>query len=437
MTGPLRWLKRLTPKNLFGRALLIMALPLVLVQLIATYIFYDKHWASVARQLSASLAGEVAWLVESWHGTSDPETRLALLNDTARYMGLDISAQPSMRIGSFASTEIHFPVFERQLRRRIPYPFAIRYLPEQDVIHILILAEDAMLQIEAPKKRLASSTTLIFTGWTVGASLLLMLVAVLFLRNQIRPIVRLAEAAERFGKGQETPGFEPSGAREVRQAARAFIGMRERIRRQVASRTEMLAGISHDLRTPLTRIKLQLAMLPKEVADGLQQDVAEMEHMVEEYLAFARGNAGEASVSVSLDALMEEAIAPYRRQPGKVHITAIPERPVTLRPNAIRRALRNLVENALRYGRECWITVAVRRRTLIVTIEDDGPGIPESERERVFQPFQRLEASRNVESGGAGLGLSIVRDIVHGHGGEVLLKDSHHGGLKVIVSLPL
>ncbi len=434
---PTRWLKKVMPKSLFGRALLIMVMPVILVQLIATYIFYDRHWASVTRHLSSSLAGEVTWLVETWHNSTNNTERNKLLQDAATYMGLDVSAQPSMRIGSFASTEIHFPVFEKQLRQRIEYPFTIRYLPQQDTIHILILVEGAMLRIAAPKKRLASSTTLIFTGWTVGASLLLIMVAVIFLRNQIRPIVRLAEAAELFGKGQDSPDFHVSGAREVRQAARAFIGMRERIKRQVDSRTTMLAGISHDLRTPLTRMKLQLALLPTDIASGLQEDVAEMEHMVEEYLAFARGDAGEQSTEVNLSEFMSGVIAPYARSKQQVCLAPPPNKKVTLRRNAMLRAIRNLIDNALRYGTKCWISTTLRRRALIITIEDNGTGIPEHERERVFQPFQRLDNSRNSESGGAGLGLSIVRDIIHNHGGSVTLKDSQYGGLKVVINLPL
>lgn len=438
MKRPVTPLKRLMPKTLFGRAFLILVLPVVLVQLVAAYIFYEKHWASVTRHLSASLAGEIAAVVERWHREPEEEARQQLILETFRHMGLQVTVEPPLRIGKKASREVHFPVFEQSLRQRIDLPFAVRYLAEEETLIVLILAEDAMLRIEAPEKRLASSTTVIFMGWMLGSALILLLVAMLFLRNQIRPIVRLADAAEKFGKGQESPGFRPSGALEVRQAAKAFLDMRARIRRQVEGRTEMLAGISHDLRTPLTRMRLQLAMLSDAAAvESLQQDVSEMEHMVEEYLAFARGEEGEQAASRHLPELMERITAPYVKNNQPVHVGLVPELTLTVKPRAVCRAIRNLIDNALAYGDECWVEMKARRRHLILMVDDDGPGIPPEDFARAFQAFERLDKSRNRETGGAGLGLTIVRDIIHAHGGNISLEPSHHGGLRVVVELPL
>lgn len=434
----IRRIKRLLPTSLFGRAFLILVLPVIIVQIITAHIFFDRHWASVTRHLSESLAGEVAWLVEGWDNAPDNLARRRILAQTTRFMGFAVYLEPSLKLSDWASEEVHFPMFERKLRDRIEQPFTMRFLPEHDVLQLLILAEGGMLRVEIPKKRLASSTTLIFLGWMIGASVLFLLIAVVFLRNQIRPIVRLAEAAERFGKGQYMAGFHPSGAREVRQAAKAFIDMRERITRQVESRTAMLSGISHDLRTPLTRMKLQLAMLPEDTGrDELQQDIADMEHMVEEYLAFAKGEGGEAATTIRLDIFMHEVMEPYQRENKPVQLGEVPERSATMKTKAMQRVIRNLMENALRYGDECLVTVKAMRRRVEFIVDDNGPGIAPEDRDAVFQAFRRLEGSRNTQTGGAGLGLTIVRDIVHAHGGDVLLDDSPKGGLRAIVRLPL
>ena len=307
-------------------------------------------------------------------------------------------------------------------------------------LNILIPVKGAMLRIEAPKKRLVSSTNLIFIGWMVGSAMLLLFIAILFLRNQIRPIIQLSLAAERFGRGQKVEGFRPAGALEVRQAARAFIDMRDRISRQVESRTAMLAGISHDLRTPLTRMRLELEML--EGVDGikeLREDVTEMQDMVESYLAFASGDANEQAESISISELLTSVVSPYQRGEGStVSLGKLPSRSITVKPQSVTRAVRNLIDNALRHGNGCWVNVKLRRKYCLIIVDDDGAGIPESERELVFRAFKRLDESRNSKTGGAGLGLSIVRDIIHAHGGDVKLEQSpDKGGLRAIISLPL
>ena len=433
-------LRLVTPKTLFARALLILVLPILLVQLIAVYIFYDRHWASVTRQLSSSLAGEVTWLVEHWDYSTDEERRKWLALQAARNYGLKVATLPPMRASlPEESRKAYFPVFEKQLTQRINRPFSLHYVEPTEQLNILVPIRGAMLRIEAPKKRLASSTTLIFIGWMVGSALLLVLVAILFLRNQIRPIIQLSTAAERFGRGQTVEGFRPSGASEVRQAARAFINMRDRISRQVESRTAMLAGISHDLRTPLTRMRLELEM--QENANGMNElrgDVEEMQRMVESYLTFASGEKAEKAEIISIAELLTKAVEPYQRRQLEVSLGELPDRSISVKPQAMTRVIRNVLDNALRYGSHAWVSVKLRRNKCFIMIDDNGPGIPQNKRELVFRAFHRLEESRNVQTGGAGLGLSIVRDSVHSHGGEVSLSDSEkRGGLRVTISLPL
>ncbi len=265
-----------------------------------------------------------------------------------------------------------------------------------------------------------------------------LLIAILFLRNQIRQIRKLAQAAESFGRGVDTPEFRPSGATEVRTAARAFIVMRERIKRQLRTRTDMLAGISHDLCTPLTRMKLQLAMIPdREVAKELTGDVQQMEHMIEEYLDFARGDVREDSARISVNSLLEEIIADYRRSNADIVLEVTQDSIAELRVIAFRRMLHNLIDNAVRYGKRCRVTLKGQANAFEIAIDDEGPGIPADKRDEVFQPFRRLDPSRNVNTGGVGLGLTIARDIVLSHGGSITLGNAPQGGLRVVVRLPL
>lgn len=440
MLNPIaRFFRRVTPKTLFARAMLILVLPIILTQLIAVYVFYDKHWASVTRQLSSSLAGEVTWLVEHWEYSKDVERRRWLALQARRNYGLRVGIMPPMRSKmEEISSEASFPMFEKQLALRINRPFALRYNKKSERLNILVPINGAMLRIEAPKKRLASSTTLIFVGWMVGSSLILVLIALLFLRNQIRPIVALSRAAEKFGRGQEEEGFRPSGAREVRQAAQAFMVMKERIQRQVESRTAMLAGISHDLRTPLTRMKLELEMLEKgQIRDALKTDLAEMQRMVDSYLAFASGEGAEEVEALAISDLIKGVVEPYQRGKSKLELGVLPDRSITLKTQAVTRAIRNVIDNALRYGDKCWVSVKLRRKRCLIMVDDNGPGIAKEMHDEVFRAFRRLEESRNTETGGAGLGLTIVRDIVHAHGGDISLDESPQGGLRVVISLPL
>ncbi|MBY0407591.1 MAG: HAMP domain-containing protein, partial [Rickettsiales bacterium] len=315
-------------------------------------------------------------------------------------------------------------------------------LPEGGTIELRVKLPDRVLRLYTSVKRLDRRTTVLFVLWMFGVSVLFLLIAVLFLRNQIRPIRRLAEAADNFGRGVDMPDFRPHGASEVKKAARAFLVMRERIRRQLRTRTEMLAGISHDLRTPLTRMKLELAMLPESEATResireLGDDVLQMERMIEEYLNFARGDGREEAVPVSLRGLLEDVVSDYQRQHSKLQLLPSGDAVVGIRVSAMRRVLHNVIDNALRYGTQCRVSLHFREKTADIVVDDNGPGIPADKYEEVFKPFSRLELSRNIKTGGVGLGLSIARDSVLAHGGRIGLDRSELGGLRVVISLPL
>jgi two-component system osmolarity sensor histidine kinase EnvZ len=295
---------------------------------------------------------------------------------------------------------------------------------------------DGVLDVAAPRKRLAIGTLFLFVGWLVGSALLLFVIAALFMRNQVRAIRRLARSAEAFGMGREVPPIRPEGAAEVRQAAAAFNRMQERIRRFLAQRTEMLAGVSHDLRTPLTRLRLALAMLPP--TEDLRQDVAEMtadvdemERMIGGYLAFARGEKTEQAIPVNLCTILEDVAAGARRAGTRLDLDVPPDLTLKLRADAVRRAVTNLVDNARRHAKHVALAAAAQERSVLVTVDDDGPGIPADRRESVFRPFESGAA------GGTGLGLSIARDIVRAHGGEIVLEDSPLGGLRARIRLPV
>lgn len=435
-----RPVKRLLPQSLFGRALLILVLPTILIQLVATYTFYDRHWKNVSRWMASSLAGEIALLVHELN-EADPQRRQRLAFLAARLMNVTITLddvpedRKFLRIGREIS-----PIFFSELQARVSLPFSLRLIESSQILQVQVKLDRQLLTIAVTRKRLVSSTTHIFIGWMLGTALLLTAIAVVFLRNQIRPITRLATAMDSFGKGHDIPGFRPQGAEEVRRAGRAFMKMRQRLDRQISARMEMLAGISHDLRTPLTRMKLQLEMLgEKEAATDLRRDVADMEHMIAEYLDFVRGEGQEAPQQVALKDCLNDIRERYTRQnaPLSIDYNGNEELAVHIRRNVFRRAVMNVIDNALRYGKTARITIRKTRHHVEIHVDDEGPGIPRAKREAVFRPFTRLDASRNVNTGGVGLGLTITRDIIHGHGGDVLLLDAPTGGLRVLIRLPL
>jgi two-component system osmolarity sensor histidine kinase EnvZ len=333
-----------------------------------------------------------------------------------------------------------FSILDRMLVQamgeRLNQPYQIDAQRNDRTVVVYVQLPDGLLTITAPESRVFSASTYAFMIWMTAASALLLGIALLFLRNQIKPIRRLAEAADAFGKGREIKDFRPSGANEVRAAARAFLAMRDRIRRHIRERTDMLAGVSHDLRTPLTRMKLQLSLMPPNAEiDELKHDVDEMDKMVSAYLAFARGQSEQPAEPTDLADLVNELADDVRRRGRELQI-AMPEHlTLPLRRLSLKRALANLIENALRFGRTVRLSVMRLEKSVEICVDDDGPGLPEKERHRVFRPFYRLDQARHG-SGNVGLGLTIARDAVLAHGGEITLDKSPLGGLRVRIRLP-
>jgi two-component system osmolarity sensor histidine kinase EnvZ len=433
-------LKRWLPTSLYGRALLIIILPIALMQAAVTWGFFEAHWQTVTGRLSQGLAGEIAWAVEAYE--QDPTSRtLAVVSERAeRTMDLNIALQEGSRL----PTTNRFQLFQNldwtlrsALQERLDRPFWFDTTRYPAYVDVRVQVDQGVLRIIAPRERAFATNGHIFVLWLTLATVILTGMAIAFIRNQVRAIERLAEAAEAFGKGADTP-FKPHGAREVRQAARAFLDMRERIQRHIDQRTALLASVSHDLRTPLTRLKLELALArPSKRLEAMKQDVLEMEHMIDEYLAFARGQTGEEVETVGLRALLDEVSQGAERAGARVRVQADPALTADVRPNALKRAVANLVMNAAVHGER--VEVAARRRAnggLEITVDDDGPGIPAERHEEAFKPFSRLDESRNQNVKGVGLGLAIARDVARGHGGDVRLDRSPLGGLRAVLRLP-
>lgn len=433
--------KNILPKTLFGRSLMILATPLILLQIIATHIFIDRHWETITRRLTGAISGEIGLIIGEMGRNPDTGHRARIFEQAEKHFSLRLTFTPGAKLPDLKQT--YDGILDRtlatDLRERVRRPFQIDTTVFKERVIIDIQLPDGVLSIIAPGKRLFSSTTYIFILWMVGSSLVLLAIAIIFLRNQVRPIRRLAIAADAFGKGRGSEeAFQISGASEVRQAGTAFNLMRERISSQIRQRTDMLSGVSHDLRTPLTRMKLQLAMLPEDApAEELNADVAEMEKMIEGYLTFARGEGNEPSVESDISKLVEGAVATWKRNGTVVdgHVEGRLTLPV--KPHALRRCLDNLISNAERYGGHVWVRAGQRADSIEITVDDDGPGIPEDRRTDAFRPFYRLDESRNPETGGTGLGLAIARDVARNHGGDIILEDSPHGGLRARIRLPL
>ncbi len=433
-------IKRILPRTLFGRALMIILTPLLLMQAIALWVFYDRHWDSMSTRLSQGLAGEMWLLIEQMERVPEAEWP-ELFSLFGRTTQVIYSYEPGSEIAEIPY-RFGYDVLRSQLsdalEDKVGRPFAIDPAVTDNWVEVQVQLPGGVLHAMSPMRRLFSDTSTIFILWMTGSAVALFTVAIIFMRNQIRPIRRLAHAADSFGKGRDVPEFKIEGASEVRQAAHAFLVMRERIRRQLTQRTDMLAGVSHDLRTPLTRMHLQLAMLgdgPE--VDELKADVAEMGRMIEGYLAFARGEGKETPVTTDLAALLADVVGGARRE-GAVIALDLPE-PVALplRPQAFRRCLANLLSNARRHAEHVWMTAELRGKQVEIVIDDDGPGIPQDQIEHVFRPFYRIDASRNQDTGGTGLGLTIARDVARSHGGDIRLTRSPRGGLRCLIRLPV
>lgn len=433
------WLKVLTPRSLMARSLMIIGTPLIVVQLISTWVFYDRHVDELTRRLATTLGSDISTIVRYLEDHPGADNRVWITRQ-ARIMGISMSLEEGEQLAADAEDRIGW--FESQLPRAlhevVRRPLAVDTVSLNDRIRVLVQWSGGVAEFVTARKRVFSVTIIIFLSWSLGSAALLLLIAFMFMRNQVRPIRRLAEAAERFGKGRDVPDFKPAGASEVRQAATNFVIMRERIKRQISQRTEMLAGVSHDLRAPLTRMKLALAMLDDDAtAKELRGDVAEMQAMVDEFLAFARGESGEDPVDTDLRVLVREVAEGARENGATISFETRGAVRLPLRRNAVRRCLSNIIANAAQYGGEVQLTAQRRRHYAEIVIDDNGPGIPEDKREDVFRPFIRLDSARSPNIAGVGLGLTIARDIVRGHGGDIALRDAPGGGLRVLIQLPL
>ena len=433
-------IKNFLPKSLLGRALLIIVMPLIILQLVSATIFYETHWAKVSRKLAYGLVGDITTVVELLRLESAAISLKSIQALASQNMGLSVRLKKNQILSKVGETEQNWDIedtFVKVLRSSLQRPFNIKESPIEKHILVNIQLSEGVLQVEFPRKRLFSSTTYVFVLWMAGTSMILFGLATIFMRNQVKPIRRLAIAAEDFGKGRDTPNFKPEGAREVRQASSAFISMRDRIKRQVSRRTEMLAGVSHDLRTPITRMKLQLELLKENKNTGeLVRDLSEMEHMLEGYLAFARGEGEEVPKEVDIVKLVEKVIEDLQKNGANISLSSEKKVLILLRPNLFRRCIANLVENADRYASAVSLELTVEVGCVKIIIDDNGPGISEKLRDQVFKPFFRIDDSRNLDTGGVGLGLAIARDAIISHGGEIELQDSPAGGLRVLLKLP-
>ena len=434
-------LKRLLPRGMFGRSLAIILTPAILVQMIAAWIFYDRHWEALTRRMAEGVGGEIALLLDEIGPRPDAASVRRVSPRWQRATDLRIEWRPGEILTPGGESGFLQPFIVRSLTNvledKVGRDVNIRTDARSEWVQIGVQLRDGVLLARTPLRRLYSPTMWIFLAWMLGATLVLFTVAVIFMRNQVRPIRRLAEAADGFGKGRDVTGFKPEGATEVRLAAQSFLEMRERILRQIGQRTALLAGVSHDLRTPLTRLKLALAMQPESVEiEDMKADLNDMDRMIDGYLAFVRGEGREPTADTDLTALIETIATEGRRAGGHVTASPLPGVVLPLRPIAIKRCLANLVGNAIRHGGHVNLGMVVSAHAVEITIDDDGPGIPPAQREDVFRPFFRLSEA-DVAGGGTGLGLTIARDIARGHGGDVVLGDSPLGGLRVLVRLPI
>ena len=435
-----RQIKRSIPTSLFGRSLLIIVLPVAIMQIAVTYIFFEAHWQTVNSHLTEGLAGDVAMIVRSYDDDPSPANLAALEDRAQKTLELSIMLQPEARLPGGRRASLFVAVDQslaKALADRIDAPFWFDTARYPAYVDVRVKTPHGVLRFIAPKDRVFATRGHIFLLWLTVATLLLTAIAIAFIRNQVRAIERLAAAAEAFGKGVDV-SFRPHGAREVRQAARAFLSMKSRIERHVDQRANLLAAVSHDLRTPLTRLKLELALgKPGKRTEAMKQDLADMEHMIDEYLAFARGEEGEGVATINLLSLLREIGLGAVHAGAEVTIEAPADLTVEARPGALKRALSNLVMNAAVHGETVEISAAaVAGGGVDIRIDDDGPGIPDDRLEEALAPFSRLDAARNQNDKGVGLGLAIAQDVARGHGGDLTLGRSPKGGLRATLRLP-
>ena len=430
-----KFIKKILPKQLFYRALLIVAVPIIILQLTISIVFFDSLWIKTNKGMTRALIGEIKTFINAYEKEEYNKDSLIILFQ--EHLDFNVKFEP-YKILPKEDLERWFSPIDRNLRRELKSKISNYWFDTtsyKNLIDLKIKYGNGYFQFYIPKERVTSSSARLFAFWITLPAFLLITIAIIFLKNQTRPIINLARASEKFGRGEDIEEFRPSGALEIRQAGFEFEKMRKRIIRHLNQRSEMLSGISHDLRTPLTRIKLQLSFIKdKEISKKLSDDVGEMEKMLNEYLQFASSRSAEITETFDLSELLKTTIMKYEKK----EITTDISKEVFLdgRKNLMQRCFGNLIDNAIKYSANVYISLRKLNNNILITIDDDGPGIPENERENVFKPFYKIDKSRGDSKSSVGLGLSIASDTVKSHGGNIKLETSPTNGLRIKVILP-
>ncbi len=432
------FLKKILPTGLFYRSLIIVATPTVILQIIITVVFFDSIWIKSNRGLTKSLVGEIKTLSDVY--TGEDQEQINYLTEQFKY-NFDFVINVKEEELPTISRERKYSPMDRSLRRELKRVFGssnywFDTVAYENLVEIKVNSNDKVIQILFPKEKIAPSSVRLFILWITLSSLLLISIAIIFLKNQTKPIINLAKAAERFGKGDFVSEFRPSGASEIRKAAYEFNRMAKRIDRHLKQRSEMLSGISHDLRTPLTRLKLQITLLDqKNISIKMSKDIDEMDSMLSSYLQFAKSQIQEESAATNVNKIFEEIM--NEKNNKNLHLNFSNEIIFVARKNALKRCFNNIIENGLNYATNVYVNITKTVSRINISIDDDGPGIPINQYKNVFKPFYRLDDSRNLNHSGVGLGMSIAEDIVRSHGGGIELNESEYKGLQVRISLPL
>ena len=435
-SGLNKFFKLILPKGLFYRSLIIVAAPIIILQILVTTVFFDSIWIKANKGMTRSLVGELKTLTDFYNDNKEIDLLTNIYKKNFDFV-INIKEENLPKVES----ERKFSPMDRSLRRELKSAFGsgnywFNTTKYKDVVEVRIRSNNRVIQFFFPREKIATSSVRLFLLWISVPSFLLIFIAIIFLKNQTRPIVNLAKAAERFGKGDYVNEFRPSGASEIRKAAYEFDRMVKRINRHLNQRSEMLSGISHDLRTPLTRLKLQLAMLnQKEISDRMSKDIDEMERMLDDYLQFAKTQTQESTSTIDLNIFFQDILKEFKYK--NLYLAIDESYKFVGRKNALKRCFNNLIQNGLSYGKNVYVSLNKAPNRLSILVEDDGPGIPKDQHRNVFKPFYRLDKSRSLNKSGVGLGLSISEDIINSHGGSIQLSKSKYSGLLVKVSLPI